>query len=73
MVPSNIYDPAFKALRKKQWCLGASAGLLGGGGSQTFLSYIWWDREFSPKGVGGGHQMFCLSHENVTGPTPSNK
>ena len=60
MVPSNIYDPSFKAARKKQWCLGAG---LGGGGSQTFLSYIWGGREFFSK-------MFCPPHENVTAPPP---
>ena len=26
MVPSTIYDPAFKAARKKQWCFGAMSG-----------------------------------------------
>ena len=49
MVPSNIYDPSFKAARKKQWCLGAGLGV----GSQTFLSYIWGVENFFPKGLGG--------------------
>ena len=58
MVPSNIYDPSFKAARKKQWCLGAGLVMVGGrrGGSQTFLSYIGGGRgveNFFPKGVGG--------------------
>ena len=59
------YD--LKQQEKQQWCFGGWAGV--GGGSQTFLSYIWgggssmffqWDW--------GGRQNFCLPHENVTGP-----
>ena len=50
MVPSNIYDPLFKAARKKQWCLGAG---LGGGVTNIFVIYLG-DREFFSKGIGGG-------------------
>ena len=76
MVPSNIYDPSFKAARKKQWCLGA--GLGGGGVTNIFVIYLGGGVEnFFPKGLGGGRQMFCPPHENVTAPsppyTPSNK
>ena len=57
VVPSNIYDPSFKAARKKQWCLGAGLG----GGSETFLSYIWGGggREFVSKGIGGVVKLFA--------------
>ena len=63
MVLSNIYDPSFKAARKKQWCLGAGLGG-GGGGSQTFLSYTWGGegREFFPKGLGGGGVIKGFAH-----------
>ena len=52
MVPSNIYDPSFKAARKKQWCLGAG---LGGGVTNIFVIYLGGGgREFFSKGIGGG-------------------
>ena len=49
LVPSNIYDPLFKAARKKQWCLGAGRGgvtnifviYLGGGGSRIIFQRDW--------------------------------
>ena len=69
MVPSNIYDPSFKAARKKQWCLGVWA--MGGGGSQTFLSYIlggreiFFQRELCVRVEGAG-VVKCQPHENVT-------
>ena len=70
MVPSNIYDPSFKAARKKQWCLGAG---LGRGGHKDFCHISGGVENFFPKRLGGGRQMFCPPHENVTGPPPSNK
>ena len=36
MVPSNIYEPSFKAARKKQWCLGVG---LGEGVTNSFVIY----------------------------------
>ena len=50
MVPSNIYDPSFKAARKKQWCLGAGWG----GGHKHFCHISGGVENFFPKGLGGG-------------------
>ena len=77
MAPSNIYEPPppFKAARKKQWCLGAGLGCVGGhiylrdggGGGCGSISFS--------KGIGGVVIFFfCPLHENVTAPSPpSNK
>ena len=74
MVLSNIYDPSFKAARKKQWCLGD--GLVGGGGvTNIFVIYLGGGVENFFQRDWGGRQMFCTPHENVTAPPPppSNK
>ena len=69
VVPSNIYDPSFKAARKKQWCLGAGLGW-GGGVTNIFIIYLGGVEKIFPKGLGGGRQVFCPPHENVTAPPP---
>ena len=56
MVPSNIYDPSFKAARKKQWCLGASwEG--GGGGHKHFCHISGGVENFFPKGLVGSSNV----------------
>ena len=50
MVPSNIYDPSFKAARKKQWCLGAG----GGGVTNIFVIYLGGSRIFFQRDWGAG-------------------
>ena len=54
MVPSNIYDPSFKAARKKQWCLGAGCG---GGGHKHFCHISGGVDSFFPKGLGGSSNV----------------
>ena len=55
MVPSNIYDPSFKAARKKQWCLGAGWR---GGVTNIFVIYLGGGVEkFFPKGLGGSSNV----------------
>ena len=46
------YD--LKQQEKQQWCFG---GWAGGGGSQTFLSYIWGGRVCFSNGMGGGARV----------------
>ena len=55
MVPSNIYDPSFKAARKKQWCLGAGWGW--GGVTNIFVIYLGGVEIFFPKGLGGSSNV----------------
>ena len=58
-IPSNIYDPSFKAAGKNQCCLRSWTE----GGSQTFLSCILAGRECFSNGI------VRDSHENVPDPT----
>ena len=49
------YD--LKQQEKQQWCFGGWAGE--GGGSQTFLSYIWGGQVCFSNGLGGVVKMFA--------------
>ena len=56
MIPSNIYDPYDLKQQEKNWCF---AGWAGGGGSQTFLSYIQGGRVCFSNGIGGVVKIFA--------------
>ena len=49
------YD--LKQQEKQQWCFGGWAGVGAGGGSQTFLSYIWGVKYVFPTGLGGSSKF----------------